>query len=244
MKSIILLFSVIAFCQLSCMQENLEPAIVGDWHGSDPPPTAPKIKREFNGSESSTFTYDAKGRLVKYTFSDGTLENYEYHPDYLERIIFAPDSSFTGIQTFYLNDKGLVIKSDYTGSPGSVTTYEYNDNGQVIKTKNVSPVSTFEGFYTYKDGNVDQVVYKTNGELSYTYKYSYYTDLTNGLSNENWGQMYLGKDNKNLVKSWYGTGKDGNTFSQFAYHYSLDNKGRVIEQQKSGSENSTWFYEY
>ncbi len=244
MKSIILLFSVIAFCQLSCMQENLEPAIVGDWHGSDPPPTVPKIKREYNTNDSTTYTYDAKGRLLSYEYSEGDRSEYAYHQDYIERTIFGADGSFTGVQTFYLNDKGLVIKTEYTGSPDSETRYEYNDEEQVIKTTIQSPVSTFEGFYAYKDGNIEQVVYKTNGVFSYAYKYSYYTDLPNGLSNENWGNMYLGKDNKNLVKVWYGVGQDGKTFNQTAYLYSLDNKGRVIKRQKSGGENSTTFYEY
>ncbi len=57
--------------------------------------------------------------------------------------------------------------------------------------------------------------------------------------------MYAGKESKNLLKNWYGTGTDGHVFVTSAYSYTFDDKDRVTSQvQATDNYTQTFNYTY
>jgi hypothetical protein len=245
MKSLLLLISMTVLTLTSCIQENLHPDFTPDWPTPDPKPKVPKVKTEKGETDEGTYFYDEKGRQIKYVVSSGYHSETTYSTDQILKMNFNSDGALASIVTFDVNAKGLRTKYVRSDVPALTYYYEYNTADQVSKTKAVSPGTIFENFYYYTHDNLDSVRYVRNGVYQYTYKYFYYNDIPNKMGNEIYGLMYEGKDSKNLLKNWYGTGTDGNVFVTSAYSYTFDDKDRVTSQvQAADSYTQTFDYTY
>ena len=245
MKKYFIPISIAMLFLTSCLQENLEPSIIPDWPDTDPKPKVSRIKTVYSSGDTTSYSYDSLGRIIKSKYGDGGNSAYTYYQHSIDRKVYDNSGSLRLIETYDLNEKGLAIKSTRTDVPAGTYLYEYNSADQLIKFTSEIPNGKYEVFYTYKNGNLELADYKKDGVFIYAYHYSYYSDSPNGLDNKHYGQMYLGQDSKDLLKSWYGTGQNGNVTIQVAFDYTFDNQGRVATQtQVNGDKVDKWNYTY
>jgi len=236
--SAIILTSLLVSCQ-----ENLEPVI-----NPDPPvdtPSRTRIKSETGSSDTSTYLYDNLGRQVLYTTTTGYKKETTYDSGQVQQTSYNPQGIPTVIVTSVLNEKGLITYSESSNIPGGSTSYEYNDDNQVVKYTSITPSGTFEAVSTFVDGNKESITYLKNGVFQYTYKYTYYTDKSNGIDDEYYGESFRGHGNKNLLKNWIAISKDGLIFNSYSYTYTFDDKGRVLTLNEIHSDQTnTYTYAY
>ena len=134
-------------------------------------------------------------------------------------------ANVTSVKILHLNSKGLAISRDNY-------TCEYNSDNYLIKEIRISPPPFISNTNTYSISNGNNVVkleeYFYNSQRSadtINYKYSNYL---NTIGNENLGQAFLGKQNKNLLLS-----------SNIVY--TIDNTNRVTSV-KTDTINETKYY--
>lgn len=172
-------------------KEKLPPGIPAEGY---------KIKTLDYGTGMRTHFYDASGRLVNVTRSDGSSNTSSYGPNSVTTQSLLPNGTLAQQDNLVLDASGLMISGTNSNNLPLVTTYFYNSDKQVIKQVNTeSGVITRQRFYTYSNGNMvtDSVA---DGSGWYTYKYEYYTDIISTIENANYGSEYLGKGNKNVLK--------------------------------------------
>lgn len=161
-----------------------------------------------------TYTYNADGKLASELTDVNSGVNYAYSGNK----ITTTDLNGDTLLVYTTNTEGYVVIGV---DPANTYVYEYNDDWNMINNNgNVA---------TWGDGNR---LTANNGVNVYTY----YTDKTNTVGNENKGQKYFGVDSKNLVKSL--------AFSNFSttnYTYEFDAQNRVTKRL---SVNSTETYTY
>lgn len=172
------------------------------------------------------FTYDDEGRL-KFMNSGGQVAEYFYHTKGFTRRSSTGNSWFTRSYV-ELNASGLpVIKKDSTYNGQSlnsttVYTFEYDNQGQLLKTfkdNSATPLETF----TWSNGNL--VKYQSG---STNYFMEYYTDKPN----KDYGFLDLQifvffginpAKSKNLLRSLTSSG------NQLNFQYQYDPKGNIKE---------------
>jgi len=161
----------------------------------------------------NTYEYDSKWRLIKV----GNV-TYEYTNSSVIEKTYSNGVYFTN--TYTLNSKGLATK--LTSYTGSVSNFEYNADGYLIKS-----VSTYNGntsitTNTISNGNIVSSTVQAFSQTN-TISYGYYTEYINSIGAESMGMAFLGKQNKNLQKSL--------TISGYTttYTYTMDAKNRVAK---------------
>ena len=181
----------------------------------------PKIKRvtyyDANEPYSVGFAYNGDGLLSK----KGVI-SYSYQGD---TMVMLSSGAY-----YVLNDDGMAEYSN--GSPDPiVNNMEYDSDGRAVSemeyTQNIS--------YAYDGDNLSER-HSTSMSFSSVIQYTYYTDKENTIGNQNMGQPYLGKQNKNLVQTINGVA------SMFQYTYDFYSNGNVKAVYQDGYLHSEYEY--
>lgn len=162
-----------------------------------------------------TYTYNSDGKLA----SELTDVNSGVYYSYSGNKITTTDLNGDTLFVYTTNSDGyIVIGVD----PANTYTYEYNADWNMTNNNG--------NMATWGDGNR---LTANNGVNVYTY----YTDKTNTVGNENKGQKYFGVDSKNLVHTL--------TFSNFStttYTYEFDTQNRVTKRLSSNTTETYTYY--
>lgn len=190
------------------------------------------------------FTYNTK-RLVVNTSSmgkDSTTTSFDYDkPDTVIRLLNSQQL------VYERNKSGLVTRISGQDSL-TYQTFLYDKNGFLTKKVTSDNYGTYrcrnEYIYSYKYDNLvyeqrKQVLVTGGREQVYTYQisYEYYLDKPNAFGNNNYGEPYFGRSNRNLLKSVYYTGQDAiNSYESITYDYNT--QGLPFRMMRKGSTNS------
>ncbi len=129
--------------------------------------------------------------------------------------------------TYTLNSNGYAITRITTDTNGVVQdnqTYSYDAEGHLQNNATAD---------TYVDGNL----ISSSGTSAVTY--TYHMDKLNTLSNENKGQMYLGRESKNLKATATYAGTPPVTYT---YSYQYDALKRVTRVEVGGIVTTYTYY--
>jgi hypothetical protein len=168
-----------------------------------------------NGNDvTETYVYDEQGRIITKTFSGSSSNviSYSYNTN---SIIMYNDRDKT-THTFELNSNGYATSEKITDAQNNVLSsdnYTYDSDGHLT--------TDGEFTYTWSGGNL---VSKTNSNGSR--KYTYFSDKTNTIGNQNRGISFLGVDSKNLISSNIYNDDITNTQN---YSYEYDSLNRVTK---------------
>ncbi|MEG0914545.1 MAG: RHS repeat-associated core domain-containing protein, partial [Christensenellaceae bacterium] len=132
-----------------------------------------------NDAGKTSYQYDDKGQLISVTNSKGDVVKYTYDNMGRKASITYPDDKTVG----YEYDEMDRLKK-VTGLDGGVTSYEYDKNGRRTQTNSGGIVTT----YRYDDvGNV--VEQSTNTQLDFVYEYNKNNKITSEKRTEK-GKTY------------------------------------------------------
>ena len=226
MKRITILpVAIFLLAAAGCKKNKTEP----------PPPTGTaKIKTETsNGGSTTSYEYDAQGRRILVTRSNGSKIVYIYSGNIVSEKNYDNAGNFINESSHELNNLGLVIKTTYPPASISRTTYQYNAGNQLINTHFVSgPLSdsTDSRCYYSAQEKLDSIVVSGNNYtiqgLKYIYEYS--LDKPNTVSNINYGLLYWGKENSSTpVTKYTVVNPDGSIQQVDIYTYEYDTYNRI-----------------
>jgi len=226
--------------EFSCKKDN---------HNTPPPPPAiPKIKTEWANNDVRTYSYDDKGRVTKIVYSLYGWDEYAYTDTGVVINHYDTTNTWTYKMLYKLDSKGLAILSTSTTSTSDTSTYAYTTDGYcltktVTRTLTAQPLRSWAYHYFYTNNNLDSIIETyTQGASSNsigTYYDSYFTDKTNTIGNDNFGQSFLGKSSKNPFNAARDIGhtNDG-TYPQTNYVYEYDSLSRIIKQTEHEGNSS------
>lgn len=174
-----------------------------------------RIKEEINLNSKlkEYYTYTKDGQIASQSNSLGDTTLYEYAKD---KIIMRTLRNNT-IDTIQLNSRG------YAENYKEKHLF-YDDNG--FKVYENSIVGTF--YWSVTNDNITTYTKETSPTLISTY--SYYYDKENYLSDTNRGQLFLGRDSKNLLNQIVIVGGNGDTLLNLSNQYLFDTLGRVTKR--------------
>ena len=217
-----------------------------------------KLFGDNNSLRVSKYKYDDSGKL---------LLNYVINNFVGDDIVSTTENSFTyndqGSLTSMIKDGVIIQKREYddkgnciyenniTNKLNMETTYKYNDNGNIVYTKN----NASESFATYDDnGNLtnEKILFTKNGkpsinEISYEYDKNrnmiftksvcktegeiYYDSFKSCKYDENNNLTYSNEDE---VETWYTYDKNNNMISEInnnggCIFYNYNESGMVVE---------------
>ena len=205
-----------------------------------------KITTTFNSSDTKIieiFFYDETGRLILIeSFRDdwNSLSTLFEYSDTI--IIQTKDYHITNmspeIDTFYLNETGLVINSGNTN-------YTYNDNGFLqLEDYSFNDNNVTEYYKEYYDAS--DYLFQNHYKCSY-YKYEntiYYSSiLPHHNGNNNIGINFWGKQNKNLLKKVEIIGYNA-IYHEFKYKFDSFNRVTKMDIFLYGEYSMTQTFEY
>jgi len=210
----------------------------------------------------TSLTYNRQGDITSRIIYDYTIdeddnkdtvniimtENYTYHQDSITYKGYLPPLDPMSA-TFFLNSQKLLEKKDRKILRRNTHQYQYNNAGYLIysegiNAKNLEPF--YKSWYKYHQGNLIQSTFffyedeksNTPTDTLITH-YEYYLDKPNTIGNQNFGEPFLGKSSKNLLKSQWSK-RD----AKVTYLYTFDKKGRVIGMIEKDKPQGITSYEY
>ncbi|MGE5108282.1 MAG: hypothetical protein ACM3H8_12100 [Sphingobacteriales bacterium] len=239
----LLLCIAISFFVSSCKKDN-PPAFQSQLFQGE----HSRVKTKTGSNYSYSYFYDVKGRVIKETSSDGSRYQYSYTDTSIVQITYNASSPIDTIIFKLDTATGRVTKRTNV-YPGSFNTYTYNANKQILTDQSTlvipnNPDTKSEYRYYYNSSNnLDSLIYKYNiGTASpgaYAYHYDeYYTDKINTTGYENFGQLFYGKSNNNLIKALRFIDNAGVT-TTYNYEYTFDLQNRVIKSVQTVSGTTT-----
>lgn len=176
-------------------------------------------------------------KLKKVTFSSSD-ESRNYFQDYF----YYKDSVITksyyqavpSITVYFLNDNGIadscILKSNSGYSPATKYFFSHDSVGYLLSVRYAyvpgSQKYEYTDTYEYRNGNLTKVTFDPKKPFIQTGKYaSYtYTDLLNLIDLNG---SFLGKMNKNLVKTYYVGGTMNDVAPCSKYEYKMNSLGLV-----------------
>ncbi|MES2679821.1 MAG: hypothetical protein V4635_08055 [Bacteroidota bacterium] len=170
------------------------------------------------------YYYDANGRSTETTCNGTEVLNIERSGD---QLIYKtnPGLSTEQTYTYNLNNAGLLVSG--TGKVygrDQHLTFEYDENGYLVKQTTIFDSKVTVSTITIKSGNVSSI--NTSwGSSSDVTTFEYYPYTTNTIGNLNMGYNFRGKQSVNLLKSE----TKGSVVTN--YTYVLDAKNRVIKKK-------------
>ena len=221
-------FVLITACKKADFEEPLQQEeIAGAAANSKKPGSSTRIKTRTQGTETITFTYDAKGRLVSQESSINNDEIFAYSgKTAVTTKLYNPSGVLVSQSLYTLNSDGLATSAS-TSTMDIVFTYNAAKqkmsqemtypNGDIFLVSNV-----------YVDGDLEQTESYHDGTVQWWREYTYYTDKPNTLNNEAYGKKFLGAESQHLLKSMIHVDKT-NTMSKEDYVYEFDADSRVIK---------------
>jgi hypothetical protein len=206
----------------SCKRENVGSPAQNEEiaTGKAPKPAMPtRVKTETSGASVKTYSYNADFNSNGWV--SGTLNKSYYYPS----ATFIIEGGTNILETHYdLNKKGLIEKST---NANDISYYFYNTRNQLTQRFIQSGGDVDVLTYIYnKDGNLDTLKMGPTADIVASYQtFTYYTDRSNVLNNETFGEGFRGVESKNLVKSIV---QHSNNFTATTNKtYSFDAIGRV-----------------
>lgn len=199
--------------------------------------TVAKVKT-WTSSYTSTYFYDAQGRLTKYENSDGSRVEQEYQPGIVIRKVYNSAGVFQYSYKNELNADGYLGRTTLSSNPNYEILYVYNPDKTLAKQ--ISNISGNHQVidYFYSNGNCDSMRFTgNNGNWSSTIAKTYYTDKANVLTDANTGDDFYYKASKNMLKTELYKYPDGSTNDLSTYVYDFDAQGRVIKQTRTQGGN-------
>lgn len=219
--------------------------------------SADRIRLKSEDGIDVFYAYDAQGRLSQQRSSMYSFyESYVYRNDSI--LIYAVDLPDSTLEKVYkLNKEGLLSELHIlNGHETYVEYYEYNDR-MLTKTFHHYPNDGQSTVYEINEGNQQKEIFQDtsfqgNNYLYQLSEYAYtYSNKQNPLSNENFGQAYLGISNKNLIDKCIYTSSysdfcpalpcplkpETQNTDEYLYEYVLDEKGRVKAEIKTYKAN-------
>ncbi len=182
-----------------------------------------RIKTKFDKDHTSYYLYDANGRQIKSYYVDDN--SYYSTMEYLSNNQIVEKNyhgdTLRDSRKYTLNEKGYVVYTESLDNKTIDTTY-YDVNGFHKFTNNDQ--------LTIENGNLMKRIYtpeNTNNE-SVIETYTYYMDKLNTIGLKNEGEIYWGKDSKNLIKTEKAYGAYGDYSATYTYEF--DTKGRVSKK--------------
>lgn len=201
--------------------------------GSNGTNIIPKVKTKSSSTQTTTYTYDVNGRLSNSIATNGNKEVLTYNAgDILaNKSNTNPGGYAPFLVTYTLNAAGLTSKITDSSIPASSSTYQYNSDKTISHWDYRDGINVQLSSYFYTNGNLDSIRgTDENGNWTYTSSYTYYTDKTEVLNNDNYGKSFLGKGNKNMTKSQH-IKYPGVLVYHYDYEYTYDSNGRVSIQK-------------
>ena len=204
-----------------------------------------QIKKSSYNTGTTTYTYDASGRIKTKTYLGGERSEFEYQAGKVLEKEYDAAGILKVTYTYELNSNGIVEKETRSDMPGFSEIRLYNSDKQMVKFTIVENGGTSTGDYFYSNGNCDSARFSSNGIWNTTIKNTYYTDKANVLGFESSGQFFWGKKSKNLIKSEQYFFSNGSVGEKENYSYEYDAKGRVTKFT-SEADNDLYitFYSY
>lgn len=185
---------------------------------------------------TNEFSYDAQGRIIleKVSF-DGSSNvlNYRIETEYLVNEIiqrkYDKNNILSETKRFFLNSKNL-IDSSVESNGASRSKYSYDANGFLVEQKTYNgsnawqQTSTFN--YNISGSIVSQSTVTDSGLGDSLFEYTdFETGKNNTLRNENFGQVFRGKNSVQFAKKVKVTNLSGVT--EYVYTPSYDTQGRI-----------------
>ena len=184
-----------------------------------------------DGESTTTYTYDAKGRLATsaYMYNGEYFQTLTYTYDEQDRLIRRV-SSETGLTFSYeceYNAQGLVSKETYTNGSYDVQmrTYTYNAAGNVTSETWTDGTNTSTVTYTY-DASGERLLEKNDGALhTYTYDAKGQLILVTNVDPDKGDstETYTYDDEGRVLTEVYTSGDYVDT-----YVYTYDTHGNII----------------
>lgn len=193
------------------------------------------IKHSLPNGPSITFEYYQDGKLKKYNYSNEYGE-YEYHDDSIVLKCFESNGNQKFTKTYKIeNGEAVSSITEYPNKSNSYETYKYDSSGYLIKT--VGDNWYEENTYTNDKLTFDAIY--SNGVLSVSEYFEYYTDKVNNTNSELFssfnyiktGIVFFGKQGRGLIKKSIYT-NSGSSFT-YEYFYTYDKYGKIIRMDIS-----------
>ncbi len=250
MKKLILFFTLLVLLGAwGCKKETTAPIV--------PPVTeapAPKVKTIVHNlgiiGYIDTFRYDATGRLISRTTSDGYTHSISYTSGMAIDSYYSSSGFVLGTETYFLNadQRADSLKKIYLGATTYVK-YTYDSEGHLTVQKSLDDthaVTFIDNFIWENDNNTE--VYRTSSTSQFiSHTVNYYDDThKNTIGNQNTGRNFFGVDSKNSVVSQYYT-SSSSTLSIYNFVNTYDAQERMAQfiiYNNSGSMNSSGVYTY
>jgi len=196
------------------------------------------------------YSYD-DGKLKSITYSDGTVEKYEYNAD--NQILNYTDRNGGSI-TYSYDAKGNLSSKEY--SDGTSVSYTYDDKNNIVSVSDSTGATTFE----YGDkNNITKVIYSDGKTVGYEYdsigRKSRMTDTENAGTNYSYdslGRLYeISDDEGNMIVKYsyekmnrVSKKTNGNgTYTSYSYTPSGNIK-KLVNYAPDGIVNSEFVYSY
>jgi YD repeat-containing protein len=190
------------------------------------------IKHEISDGDTSTYSYDAEGKIKTSAYSNGSTHVSTYSPDKVQDVWYDDNGSIVEVNISHLDANGMCIKYSEAQSP-RVSEYQYNADGQLIRetVREADGALHSDWFFTYVDGNrVKDSTYRHQQGIWGVYKNEYDKTIRNSIGNEHRGRPYWGRGSKNYLTKRTYTSSVGEHTSYTYLTPVLDAKGRIIER--------------
>ncbi len=192
-----------------------------------------RIKKLSQARGTQNFTYNADGKLITMSGTDGVKNTYSYNGKTITQNVADSAHNMFITSTVFLNAKGLADSSSAKDERGSyLKTYKHDENGFIVESRDfMSGALSRISKSIFKDGNQTQAIIldPTEKPLVNVY-FDYYNDKPNSLAYQNYGMDYLGADSKNLVKKVVQIVPKGDTVRVTNFIYHFDKDGNVSQK--------------
>ena len=197
-------------------------------------PTSRKVHRikqiySYKGKDTTTYVYNADGRIAHIKNTNGDKTDYEYLDSIIIKRYYDSFRKLDFADTMVLNKNGLVAKVT-SNNFSSIEIREYNADNYLVKNtvSDTAGKKIYYGEYQYLNGNeISSTTTGFSGDLGSNAKYQYYLDQPNTIGVDNMGSDFVGNSSNNPRSSFSNkvVGMEAYT-RNYNYHYDKD--GRII----------------
>lgn len=241
---------IAAFCLallLSCRKKDAkteegpkvssaDTLVSGTTTGATPPVEirAPRIKTEITSVGSNSmqidYTYDNKGRATRMDYSSGYYITVEWSPDKCIRRTFiqGSDTEQSSV-TYNLDASG---KATSSSTQGSSSSYEYDEDGYLVKLSSSGQGMSVSTTYVISGGNT--VSYSSTNGSSTTSEY--FTERKNTIGSQNKGLEIDGRQNKNLLKKFVVKQSIMDVSTDYTYEFDAGDRVTKMSHRNSAGE--------
>ena len=218
-----ILFILLVTASITSCKKNSDDTMPGNPVNLDN-----KIKQLIGGG-TTTYSYDAAGRVTKKLHQDGSKSIFEYSSGKVTEKQYKADGTLLATYIGEMDNKGLIVKQTNLSDPTYQELRVYNNDLQLTKATTTNNGITTTADYFYSNGNCDSARFSNPGGWQSTIRQTFYTDKLNVLDYDVTGQEYFGHKSKNLIKTEQYFFSNGSVNPVVTYSFEYDGKGRVIK---------------